>query len=95
MLPDVGNTVFADIHGGIVDGTAKTPIQPVLTVGSIDGETELALMRRLWSLRVDGVVLDGYSGRRNASRARCRGRSRGGGSMLGSWTASSRTSDSA
>jgi DNA-binding LacI/PurR family transcriptional regulator len=62
LLLDLHNTVFADIHDGVVSGLAGTGVQTVLATGSTDRAAEAAALTSLASLQVDGIVVAGYTG---------------------------------
>ena len=59
---DLHNSVFADIYDGITEGLAGSGNQVMVAVGSADPRTELEAVRSFVDLRVDGVILAGYTG---------------------------------
>lgn len=62
LFLDLHNSVFADIYDGITEGTAGSGNQVMVAVGSADPRTELEAVRSFVDLRVDGVILAGYTG---------------------------------
>jgi DNA-binding LacI/PurR family transcriptional regulator len=62
LFLDLHNSVFADIYDGITEGTAGSGNQVMVAVGSADPGTELEAVRSFVDLRVDGVILAGYTG---------------------------------
>jgi len=62
LFLDLHNSVFADIYDGITDGLAGSGNQVMVAVGSADPGTELEAVRSFVDLRVDGVLLAGYTG---------------------------------
>jgi DNA-binding LacI/PurR family transcriptional regulator len=62
LFLDLHNSVFADIYDGITEGTADSGNQVMVAVGSADPRTELEAVRSFVDLRVDGVILAGYTG---------------------------------
>lgn len=62
LFLDLHNPVFADIYDGIADGLAGSGNQVMVAVGSADPGTELEAVRSFVDLRVDGVILAGYTG---------------------------------
>src|SRR4051794_13839033 len=62
LFLDLHNPVFADIYDGIAEGLAGSGNQVMVAVGSADPGTELEAVRSFVDLRVDGVLLAGYTG---------------------------------
>ncbi|MFF1253601.1 LacI family DNA-binding transcriptional regulator [Pseudarthrobacter sp. NPDC058329] len=62
LFLDLHNSVFADIYDGISEGIAGSGNQVMVAVGSADPRTELEAVRSFVDLRVDGVILAGYTG---------------------------------
>lgn len=62
LFLDLHNSVFADIYDGITEGTEGSGNQVMVAVGSADPRTELEAVRNFVDLRVDGVLLAGYTG---------------------------------
>jgi len=62
LFLDLHNSVFADIYDGITEGLAGSGNQVMVAVGSADPGTELEAVRSFVDLRVDGVLLAGYTG---------------------------------
>lgn len=62
LFLDLHNSVFADIYDGITEGTAGSGNQVMVAVGSADPRMELEAVRNFVDLRVDGVILAGYTG---------------------------------
>jgi DNA-binding LacI/PurR family transcriptional regulator len=62
LFLDLHNPVFADIYDGIIEGTAGSGNHVMVAVGSADPRTELEAVRSFVDLRVDGVLLAGYTG---------------------------------
>ncbi|MDQ0146933.1 LacI family DNA-binding transcriptional regulator [Pseudarthrobacter niigatensis] len=62
LFLDLHNPVFADIYDGITEGLAGSGNQVMVAVGSADPGTELEAVRSFVDLRVDGVLLAGYTG---------------------------------
>ncbi|WP_159824242.1 LacI family DNA-binding transcriptional regulator [Arthrobacter sp. 9AX] len=62
LFLDLHNSVFADIYDGITEGLAGSGNQVMVAVGSADPATELEAVRSFVDLRVDGVILAGYTG---------------------------------
>jgi len=62
LFLDLHNSVFADIYDGITEGLAGSGNQVMVAVGSTDPGTELEAVRSFVDLRVDGVLLAGYTG---------------------------------
>lgn len=73
LFLDLHNSVFADIYDGITDGTAGSGNQVMVAVGSADPRTELDAVRSFVDLRVDGVILAGYTGSADDLAAALRG----------------------
>lgn len=62
LFLDLHNSVFADIYDGITEGIAGSGNQLMVAVGSADPLAELEAVRSFVDLRVDGVLLAGYTG---------------------------------
>ncbi|TLM84113.1 LacI family DNA-binding transcriptional regulator [Pseudarthrobacter sp. NamE5] len=62
LFLDLHNPVFADIYDGIAEGLAGSGNQVMVAVGSADPGTELEAIRSFADLRVDGILLAGYTG---------------------------------
>ena len=62
LFLDLHNPVFADIYDGIAESLAGSGNQVMVAVGSADPGTELEAVRSFVDLRVDGVLLAGYTG---------------------------------
>lgn len=62
LLLDLHNPVFADIYDGIAEGVENTGHHLMVAVGSTDVAVEATAIQSLLDLRVDGVLLAGYSG---------------------------------
>ncbi len=62
MLLDLHNPFFADIYDGIAAGAEGSGNQLMFAVGSTDPARETAAIRSLLDLRVDGILLAGYTG---------------------------------
>lgn len=62
LLLDLHNPVFADIYDGISEGTAGSGKHLMVAVGSTDPALETEAIRSLLDLRVDGILLAGYTG---------------------------------
>ena len=62
LFLDLHNSVFADMYDGITEGLAGSGNQVMVAVGSADPGTELEAVRSFVDLRVDGVLLAGYTG---------------------------------
>ena len=73
LFLDLHNSVFADIYDGITEGTAGSGNQVMVAVGSADPRTELEAVRSFVDLRVDGVILAGYTGSDEELAAALRG----------------------
>ncbi|RDV11215.1 LacI family transcriptional regulator [Arthrobacter sp. RT-1] len=73
LFLDLHNSVFADIYDGITEGTAGSGNQVMVAVGSADPGTELEAVRSFVDLRVDGVILAGYTGSAEELAAALRG----------------------
>jgi DNA-binding LacI/PurR family transcriptional regulator len=74
LFLDLHNSVFADIYDGITEGLAGSGNQVMVAVGSADPRTELEAVRSFVDLRVDGVILAGYTGSSTDLAAALRGR---------------------
>ncbi|MGX5715080.1 LacI family DNA-binding transcriptional regulator [Arthrobacter sp. MAHUQ-56] len=73
LFLDLHNSVFADIHDGLTEGLAGSGNQVMVAVGSADPRTELEAVRSFVDLRVDGVLLAGYTGTPEELSAALRG----------------------
>ena len=73
LFLDLHNSVFADIYDGITEGLAGSGNQVMVAVGSADPGTELEAVRSFVDLRVDGVLLAGYTGSSEELAAALRG----------------------
>ncbi|TQJ69533.1 LacI family transcriptional regulator [Arthrobacter sp. SLBN-100] len=73
LFLDLHNSVFADIYDGIAEGLAGSGNQVMVAVGSADPRTELEAVRSFVDLRVDGVLLAGYTGTSGELAAALRG----------------------
>lgn len=73
LFLDLHNSVFADIHDGLTEGLAGSGNQVMVAVGSADPRTELEAVRSFVDLRVDGVLLAGYTGTPEELAAALRG----------------------
>lgn len=73
LFLDLHNSVFADIYDGITEGTEGSGNQVMVAVGSADPRTELEAVRSFVDLRVDGVLLAGYTGSAEELAAALRG----------------------
>ncbi|WP_307611311.1 LacI family DNA-binding transcriptional regulator [Pseudarthrobacter sp. W1I19] len=62
LFLDLHNSVFADMYDGIREGISGSGNQLMVAVGSADPRTELEAVRSFVDLRVDGVILAGYTG---------------------------------
>ncbi|MFJ4172361.1 LacI family DNA-binding transcriptional regulator [Paenarthrobacter sp. NPDC089714] len=62
LLLDLRNTVFADIYDGIAEGMSESGNHLMVAVGSADPLDEEAAIRSFVDLRVDGILLAGYTG---------------------------------
>ncbi|MFD5276903.1 LacI family DNA-binding transcriptional regulator [Pseudarthrobacter sp. NPDC058362] len=62
LIIDMHNPVFADTYDGITEGIAGSGNQLLVAVGAADSRTELEAVRSFVDLRVDGVILAGYTG---------------------------------
>jgi DNA-binding LacI/PurR family transcriptional regulator len=62
LFLDLHNPVFADMYDGIAEGVSGSGNQLMVAVGSADPRTELEAVRSFVDLRVDGVILAGYTG---------------------------------
>jgi DNA-binding LacI/PurR family transcriptional regulator len=63
LLLDLHNPVFADIYDGISEGVAQSGNHLMVAVGSTDPALETQAIRSLLDLRVDGILLAGYTGK--------------------------------
>jgi DNA-binding LacI/PurR family transcriptional regulator len=63
LLLDLHNPVFADIYDGISEGVAESGKHLMVAVGSTDPDLETQAIRSLLDLRVDGLLLAGYTGK--------------------------------
>jgi len=63
LLLDLHNPVFADIYDGIAEGVAESGHHLMVAVGSTDPAQEAQAIRNLLDLRVDGILLAGYTGK--------------------------------
>ena len=73
LFLDLHNSVFADIYDGLAEGLAGSGNQVMVAVGSADPRTELEAVRSFVDLRVDGVLLAGYTGTSEELAAALRG----------------------
>lgn len=73
LFLDLHNSVFADIYDGIAAGIAGSGNQLMVAVGSADPMAELEAVRSFVDLRVDGVLLAGYTGSPEELAAALRG----------------------
>jgi DNA-binding LacI/PurR family transcriptional regulator len=73
LFLDLHNSVFADMYDGITMGIAGSGNQVMVAVGSADPGTELEAVRNFVDLRVDGVILAGYTGSAGGLEAALRG----------------------
>lgn len=73
LFLDLHNPVFADIYDGIAQGLSGSGNQLMVAVGSADPATELEAVRSFVDLRVDGVLLAGYTGSTQELAAALRG----------------------
>ncbi|GAB5077905.1 LacI family DNA-binding transcriptional regulator [Arthrobacter sp. AD-310] len=62
LFLDLHNSVFADIYDGLIEGLEGSGNQVMVAVGSADPRTELEAVRNFVDLRVDGILLAGYTG---------------------------------
>lgn len=62
LLLDLHNPVFADIYDGIAEGVESSGNHLMVAVGSTDVGVESVAIRNLLDLRVDGILLAGYTG---------------------------------
>jgi DNA-binding LacI/PurR family transcriptional regulator len=62
LLLDLHNPVFADIYDGISEGVANSGNHLMVAVGSTDTALEAQAIRSLLDLRVDGILLAGFTG---------------------------------
>ena len=62
LLLDLHNPVFADIYDGIAEGVENSGHHLMVAVGSTDVAIETATIQSLLDLRVDGLLLAGYTG---------------------------------
>jgi DNA-binding LacI/PurR family transcriptional regulator len=62
LLLDLHNPVFADIYDGIAEGLANSGNHLMVAVGSTDPALEAQAIRSLLDLRVDGILLAGFTG---------------------------------
>ncbi|MFC9772090.1 MULTISPECIES: LacI family DNA-binding transcriptional regulator [unclassified Pseudarthrobacter] len=73
LFLDLHNSVFADIYDGLSEGLAGSGNQVMVAVGSADPHTEAEAVRSFVDLRVDGVILAGYTGTSEDLAAALRG----------------------
>jgi DNA-binding LacI/PurR family transcriptional regulator len=73
LFLDLHNPVFADMYDGLREGLAGSGNQVMVAVGSADPRTELEAVRSFVDLRVDGVILAGYTGTSEDLAAALRG----------------------
>ncbi|WP_056596128.1 MULTISPECIES: LacI family DNA-binding transcriptional regulator [Micrococcaceae] len=73
LFLDLHNSVFADIYDGITEALVDSGNQVMVAVGSADPRTEIEAVRNFVDLRVDGVILAGYTGAANELAAALRG----------------------
>ena len=57
LLPDITNTVFAPILGGIADILSKDGHAPIVADAGNDASQQIAFVDRLLSQRIDGLIL--------------------------------------
>lgn len=62
LLLDLHNPVFADIYDGIAEGVENSGHHLMVAVGSTDVAVETTTIQSLMDLRVDGLLLAGYTG---------------------------------
>lgn len=62
LLLDLHNPVFADIYDGIAEGVENSGNHLMVAVGSTDVGVEATAIRSLLDLRVDGMLLAGFTG---------------------------------
>lgn len=62
LIIDMHNPVFANTYDGVAEGIAGSGNQVLVAVGAADSRTELEAVRSFVDLRVDGVILAGYTG---------------------------------
>ncbi|WP_426225779.1 LacI family DNA-binding transcriptional regulator [Pseudarthrobacter sp. DSP2-3-2b1] len=62
LLLDLHNPVFADIYDGILEGVEHSGNHLMVAVGSTDLAREAEAVRSLLDMRVDGILLAGYTG---------------------------------
>lgn len=62
LLPDLHDPVFADIQDGVRDGPDGLGNQILITAGSTDISRQRETIRSPAELKVDGIVLAGYTG---------------------------------
>lgn len=74
LLLDLHNPVFADIYDGISEGVAHSGNHLMVAVGSADPDLETQAIRSLLDLRVDGILLAGYTGKPEDLAQMLRGR---------------------
>lgn len=73
LFLDLHNSVFADIYDGITEALESSGNQVMVAVGSADPRTEIEAVRNFVDLRVDGVILAGYTGSASDLAAALRG----------------------
>ncbi|MCY1675751.1 LacI family DNA-binding transcriptional regulator [Pseudarthrobacter sp. SL88] len=73
LFLDLHNPVFADIYDGLSAGLAGSGNQVMVAVGSADPRTEIEAVGSFVDLRVDGVILAGYTGTSEDLAAALRG----------------------
>lgn len=62
LLPDLHAPVFADIQDGVRDGPDGLGNQILITAGSTDISRQRETIRSPAELKVEGIVLAGYTG---------------------------------
>ncbi|MGW9114477.1 LacI family DNA-binding transcriptional regulator [Microbacterium sp. NPDC055683] len=62
LLFDLHNPAYADLHDGVVEVAEAAGYEVLLVAGSRDGAREQAVLERLVTLQVDGLMVAGYVG---------------------------------
>ncbi|MGO3886777.1 MAG: LacI family DNA-binding transcriptional regulator [Mycetocola sp.] len=62
LLLDLHNTVYADLHDGVMEVTEPAGYQVLLIAGSRDPERQRQAISRLVAMQVDGLILAAYTG---------------------------------
>jgi LacI family transcriptional regulator len=57
LLPDIANTVFAPILGGITETLAEVGFAPIVADAGNDPSRQISLVEKLLNQRVDGLIL--------------------------------------